>query len=44
MNYKKKLGYSGLGAVIILSGLGSILTPQLVAQHNGVFDEIIVER
>ena len=42
MNHKKKLGYIGLGAVIMLIGMGvgSILTPQLVAQHNGVFDEI----
>ena len=42
MNHKEKLGYIGLGAVIMLIGMsvGSILTPQLVVQHNGVFDTI----
>ena len=42
MNYRQKLGYTVLGAVIMLVGLnvGSILSPSLVAQNNGVFDEI----
>ena len=45
MNHKKKLGYIGLGAVIMLIGLGveATLTPQLVAQHNGVFNKITCE-
>ena len=42
MNHKQKLGYTVLGAVIMLVGIGvgAIVTPSLVAQHNGVFDEI----
>ena len=42
MNYKQKLGYTVLGAVIMLIGMSvnSILSPPLVAQRNGVFDEI----
>lgn len=42
MNYKQKLGYTALGAMIMLVGLGvgSIISPPLVAKNNGVFDEI----
>ena len=42
MNYKQKLGYTVLGAVIMLIGLGlgAIVSPPLIAQRNGVFDEI----
>ena len=42
MNTKQKLGYTMLGAVIMLVGMsvGSILSPTLIAQNNGVFDEI----
>lgn len=42
MNYKQKLGYTLLGAGIMLIGLavGAIVSPPLVAQRNGVFDEI----
>ena len=42
MNYKQKLGYTVLGAVIMLVGLGlgTIVSPPLIAQRNGVFDEI----
>ena len=42
MNTKQKLGYTILGAVIMLVGMsvGSILSPTLIAQNNGVFDEI----
>ena len=42
MNHKQKLGYTVLGAVIMLVGLGlgAIVSPPLIAQRNGVFDEI----
>ena len=42
MNHKQKLGYMVLGAVIMLVGLGlgAIVSPPLIAQRNGVFDEI----
>ena len=42
MNTKQKLGYTIFGAVIMLVGMsvGSILSPTLIAQQNGVFDEI----
>ncbi len=42
MNHKQKLGYTVLGAVIMLIGIGvgSIVSPPLIAQRNGVFDEI----
>ena len=42
MNHKEKLGYIGLGAVIMLIGrsVGSNLITPLVAQRNGVFDTI----
>ena len=42
MTYKQKLGYTILGAAIMLVGLGlgAIVSPPLVAQRNGVFDTI----
>ena len=42
MNSKQKVGYTLLGAVIMLVGIGvgAIVSPPLIAQHNGVFDEI----
>ena len=42
MNYKQKLGYTILGAVIMSVGLGlgAIVTAPLIAQNNGVFDEV----
>ena len=42
MNFKQKLGYTALGAVIMLVGLGfgAIFSPPLVAQKDGVFDTI----
>ena len=42
MNHKQKLGYTVLGAVIMLVGLGigAIVSPPLIAQSDGVFDEI----
>lgn len=43
MNHKQKLGYTVLGAVIMLVGLaiGAIVSQPLIAQRNGVFDEIV---
>ena len=42
MNYKQKLGYIVLGAVIMLVGLGlgTIVSPPLIAQKDGALDEI----
>ena len=42
MNYKQKLGYTILGAVIMSVGLGlgAIVTAPLIAQNNGVFDKV----
>ena len=42
MNQKQKLGYTALGAVIMLVGIGigSIVSPPLIAQGDGVFDAI----
>ena len=42
MNYKQKLGYTTLGAAIMLIGMwvSPLISPQVTAQHNGVFDEI----
>ena len=42
MNHKQKLGYTLLGAGIMLAGItiGQFITPQLQAQNNGVFDKI----
>ena len=44
MNHKQKLGYTVLGAVIMLVGIGvgAIVTPPLVAQgRDRVFDTIM---
>ncbi len=42
MNHKQKLGYTALGALIMLVGIGagSIVSPPLIAQRAGVFGEI----
>ena len=42
MNHKQKLSYTVLGAVIMLVGLGlgTIVSPPLIAQRNGVFDTV----
>ena len=42
MNQKQRFGYTFLGAVIMLVGigLGSIVSPPLIAQRDGVFGEI----
>ena len=42
MNYKQKLGYMALGAVILAVGItiGQFVTPNIEAQSNGVFDTI----
>ena len=42
MNYKMKLGYMALGAGILALGIiiGQIITPDIEAQNNGVFDKI----
>ena len=43
MNQKQKLGYMVLGAVILAVGIiiGQVITPDIEAQSNGVFDKII---
>ena len=42
MNHKQKLGYMFLGAVILALGIiiGRVVTPDIEAQSNGVFDKI----
>lgn len=42
MNNKQKFGYTILGAVIMLIGIGigGIISPPLIAQRNGVFGKI----
>ena len=42
MNYKQKLGYTLLGAGIMAVGItiGQVITPNIGAQSNGVFDKI----
>ena len=42
MNYKQKLGYMALGAGILALGIiiGQVITPDIEAQNNGVFDKI----
>ena len=42
MNYKQKLGYMALGAGILALGItiGQLITPNIEAQQNGVFNEI----
>ena len=43
MNYRQKLGYMALGAGVLAIGItiGQWITPNIEAQNNGVFDEII---
>ena len=43
MNHKQKLGYIALGAGIMALGIiiGQVITPNIEAQSNGVFDKII---
>ena len=43
MNHKQKLGYMALGAGIMALGMiiGQWGTPDIEAQNNGVFDEIV---
>ena len=42
MNHKQKLGYTLLGAGILAVGIiiGQVITPDIEAQSNGVFDKI----
>lgn len=42
MNHKQKLGYMALGAGVLALGIiiGQWVTPNIEAQHNGVFDKI----
>ena len=42
MKHKQKLGYMVLGAGILAVGItiGQIITPDIEAQNNGVFDQI----
>ncbi len=42
MNHKQKLGYMALGAGILALGIiiGQVITPDIEAQSNGVFDKI----
>ena len=42
MNYKQKLGYMALGAGILALGIiiGQVITPDIEAQSNGVFEKI----
>ena len=46
MNHKQKLGYMALGAGILALGItiGQIITPDIEAQNNGVFDQIQCNR
>ena len=46
MNHKQKLGYMALGAGILALGIiiGQIITPDIEAQGNGVFDDITCRR
>ena len=43
MNNKQKFGYTLLGALIMLIGIGvgAIVSPPLIAQRNAVFGEIV---
>ena len=42
MNHKQKFGYMALGAGILALGIiiGQVITPDIEAQNNGVFDKI----
>lgn len=46
MNHKQKLGYMALGTGILALGItiGQIVTPDIKAQNNGMFDEIVCSR
>ena len=46
MNHKQKLGYTLLGAGVMAVGItiGQFITPNIEAQSNGVFDEIICRK
>lgn len=46
MNHKQKLGYILLGAGIMVLGItiGQVITPNIEAQNNEVFDEITCRR
>ena len=46
MNHKQKLGYMVLGAVIMFIGMavGATVSPNLIAQSNGIFDEIVCRK
>ena len=46
MNYKQKLGYTFLGAAVMAVGItiGQFSTPNIEAQNNGVFDEIVCKK
>ena len=43
MNHKQKLGYMALGAGILAVGIiiGQVITPNIEAQSDGVFDTIM---
>ena len=42
MKTLETLGYMGLGALILVVGIviGQVITPDIEAEQNGVFDEI----
>ena len=46
MNHRQKLGYTVLGAAIMLVGLGlgTIFSPPLIAQRDGADDEIVCRK
>lgn len=46
MNHNQKLGYILLGAGIMALGItiGQVITPNIEAQNNGVFNEIVCRR
>ena len=43
MNFRQKLVYAMFGALLALAGVlfGSIISPPLIAQNNGVFDTVV---
>ena len=46
MNHKQKLGYMAIGVGIMALGIiiGQFVTPDIEAQPNGVFDEIVCKK
>lgn len=46
MNHRQKFAYMALGAGILALGItiGQVITPNIEAQHNGVFDEIVCSK